>query len=107
MKSSVNYTEEERLYIIEAYEKNPNRSTVEELAISLEKSTKSIIGKLSREGVYRRESYTTKNGSKPITKAELIPMIADLLNLRVEDLEGLEKCPKGVLKVLCKAQTTP
>ena len=40
-------------HIIEAYQKNPNRDTVEMLADELQKSVKSIIGKLSREGVYR------------------------------------------------------
>lgn len=97
-----NYTEEQTKYMIEVYSKNPGRGTVEMLASELDKSTKSIIGKLSREGVYRRESYVTKTGEKPITKVELVASIADSLGVSVDSLEGLEKTPKGVLKLLSK-----
>ena len=97
-----NYTEEQTKYMIEVYSKNPERGTVELLASELDKSTKSIIGKLSREGVYRRESYVTKTGEKPITKVELVASIADSLGVSVDSLEGLEKTPKGVLKLLSK-----
>ena len=97
-----NYTEEQTKYMIEVYSKNPERGTVEMLASELDKSTKSIIGKLSREGVYRRESYVTKTGEKPITKVELVASIADSLGVSVDSLEGLEKTPKGVLKLLSK-----
>jgi len=97
-----NYTEEQTKYMIEVYSKNPERGTVELLAQELDKSTKSIIGKLSREGVYRRESYVTKTGEKPITKVELVASIADSLGVSVDSLEGLEKTPKGVLKLLSK-----
>ena len=51
----MNYNEEQTKHIVEAYQSNPNRETVEALAKELSKSIKSIIGKLSREGVYRRE----------------------------------------------------
>jgi hypothetical protein len=97
-----NYTEEQTKYMIEVYSKNPERGTVELLAQELDKSTKSIIGKLSREGVYRRESYVTKTGEKPITKVELVASIADSLGVSVDSLEGLEKTPKGVLKLLSR-----
>jgi len=97
-----NYTEEQTKYMSEVYSKNPERGTVELLAQELDKSTKSIIGKLSREGVYRRESYVTKTGEKPITKVELVASIADSLGVSVDSLEGLEKTPKGVLKLLSR-----
>ena len=58
----MNYTEDQTKHIIQAYQRNPNRDTVEMLAEELEKSVKSIIGKLSREGVYRREIYKAKSG---------------------------------------------
>ena len=53
----MNYTDEQTKYMVEEYTKKPSRITVERLAKELEKSTKSIIGKLSREGVYRRSVY--------------------------------------------------
>ena len=96
----MNYTEEQTKHIIEAYQRNPNRDTVEMLAEDLQKSIKSIIGKLSREGVYRREIYKTKSGELPVTKVEIVSNIADSLGIEVESLLGLEKTPKATLKIL-------
>ena len=96
----MNYNEEQTKHIVEAYQSNPNRETVEALAKELSKSIKSIIGKLSREGVYRREIYKTKTGELPVTKVEIVSNIADDLGLEVESLFGLEKAPKATLKKL-------
>ena len=65
---AVNYTEEQVAVMIEKYSNNPTRETVEFLAEEMDKSIKSIIGKLSREGVYKKTEYVTKTGEKPITK---------------------------------------
>ena len=94
----MNYTEEQRDYIVREYQEAPSRETVERLANELDKTIKSIIGKLSREGVYRREVYKTKTGEDPITKAELVVQISEALGIDVENLAGLEKAPKLVLK---------
>ena len=59
---SVNYTEQQVQHMIEEYKNNPTRETVENLAEELNKSIKSIIGKLSREGVYQKTVYKTKTG---------------------------------------------
>ncbi len=96
----MNYTEDQTKHIIEAYQRSPNRDTVEMLAEELQKSVKSIIGKLSREGVYRREIYKTKSGELPVTKVEIVSNIADSLGIEVESLLGLEKTPKATLKKL-------
>ena len=96
----MNYTEDQTKHIIEAYQRNPNRDTVEMLADELQKSVKSIIGKLSREGVYRREIYKTKSGELPVTKVEIFSNIADSLGIEVDSLLGLEKTPKATLKNL-------
>ena len=96
----MNYSEEQTQYIVKEYRSNPNRETVESLATELNKSIKSIIGKLSREGVYRREIYKTKTGELPVTKVEIVSNIADSLGLEVENLFGLEKTPKATLKTL-------
>ena len=61
---------------------------------TIERSKKSIIGKLSREGVYRREVYVSKTGEKPITKVEIVSHIAEGLGVEVSDLAGLEKVQK-------------
>ena len=98
-----NYTEEETHMLVNEYLDSPNPEKVEELAERLGKSKKSIIGKLSREGVYRREVYVSKTGEKPITKVEIVENIAEGLGLESRDLVGLEKSPKESLKNLEKA----
>lgn len=96
----MNYTQEETQYMINEYTTNPNKETVESLAKLMTRSEKSIIGKLSREGVYQRSIYKSKTGNEPITKVELVNTIASNLNLELEILAGLEKAPKQVLKML-------
>ena len=96
----INYTQDQVEYITNQYRLKPDRDTVEKLAEELDKSVKSIIGKLSREGVYRKTEYTTKTGEKPVTKLEIVQEMADLLEIPVEKLSGLEKSPKTVLKLL-------
>lgn len=95
-----NYDESTTKWVIEKYLENPCKETVERIANEIGKSTKSVIGKLSRERVYRRESYTTKTGEKPITKLELITLLADLYCIDSNKLTGLEKAPKPVIKIL-------
>jgi len=96
----MNYTERETEYIVTWYKENPSMVTVQSLAEELGKSTKSIIGKLSREGVYERAIYKNKSGDLPITKVEIVSSIADNLGVEVESLAGLEKAPKATLRTL-------
>ena len=91
---AVNYTQDQVEYIVNQYRLEPTRETVEKLAEELNKSVKSIIGKLSREGVYRKTEYTTKAGTKPVTKLELVTELEERLET---SLGGLEKAPKSVL----------
>ena len=100
---SVNYTEEQVKYMVEAYKDNPSSETVDELAEELNKSVKSIIGKLSREGVYKKTVYKTKTGENPITKKELVESIAGMLDIDSIKIAGLEKAPKADLKNLVEA----
>ena len=95
-----NYNAKQVDFMIEEYTAKPNRETVDKLAETLNKSIKSIIGKLSREGVYQKAIYKTKTGEVPITKAEIIFNIADTLDANGERLKGLEKAPKQELKYL-------
>ena len=97
---AVNYTEEQVKQMIEEYSAKPNRETVENLADMFDKSIKSIIGKLSREGVYKKTEYVTKTGEKPETKLEIVQELADKLELSTTALAGLEKAPKIALKNL-------
>ena len=94
---NVNYTPEVTQEIVDSYETDPSMDTVRKLAEIYGKTVKSIIGKLSREGVYQKASYTTKTGAKPITKAEIVAQITDQLDLDVETVAGLDKAPKAAL----------
>ena len=94
---NVNYTPEVTQVIVDSYETDPSMDTVRKLAEIHGKTVKSIIGKLSREGVYQKATYTTKTGAKPITKAEIVAQIVDKLDLDVDAVAGLEKAPKSAL----------
>lgn len=100
---SINYTQEQVELMIEAYKSNPSRETVENLAEDLDKSVKSIIGKLSREGVYKKTIYKTKTGEDPETKKEIVQELAERLEINYEAIAGLEKAPKSSLKILRSA----
>ena len=97
---AANYTEEQVQYMVDEYTAQPNRSTVDKLAEKLNKSIKSIIGKLSREGVYQKAIYRTKTGEIPMTKGEIIVQVAYILKAVYDRLAGLEKSPKQDLKYL-------
>ncbi len=99
----MNYSKETTAYIVAEYTANPSRDTVNSLASKLGKPAKSIIGKLSREGVYRRAFYTTKTGEEPVTKLELVSEIASNLDIPEDKLLGLEKSPKSALKFLVES----
>ena len=94
---NVNYTPEVTQVIVDSYETAPNMDTVRKLAEIYGKTVKSIIGKLSREGVYQKASYVTKTGAKPITKAEIVAQITDKLDLDEQAVAGLDKAPKAAL----------
>ena len=97
---ATNYTEEQVEMMRARYQEEPTRETVENLAEELNKSIKSIIGKLSREGIYQKAIYKTKTGEIPITKSQLIQKIADLLEIDSSKIMGLEKAPKQDIKYL-------
>ena len=96
----MNYSREMTEDMVGQYQAAPNRQTVAILANKYGKSEKSIIGKLSKEGVYKRAVYKTKTGETPITKAQLVEDIEVYLGLMQGDMAGLEKAPKSVLKIL-------
>ena len=97
---AANYTQDQVEFMVNSYRKQPDRETVNALAEELDKSVKSIIGKLSREGVYRKQVYKTKTGEVPVTKEQLILGLAELFEIDSSKLMGLEKAPKQVIKYL-------
>jgi len=97
---AVNYTQEQVDYMKTLYDQEPTRDTVQKLANELNKSVKSIIGKLSREGIYQKTEYLSKTGERPITKKQMVEIIARELVGESSKLAGLEKAPKADLKYL-------
>ena len=94
----MNYTVKETARIVSEYENEPSRATVDRLADEYKKSARSIIGKLAKEGVYKRVEYRTKTGEVPVTKLQIVEDIQSQLGC--ESLTGLEKAPKQTLKIL-------
>jgi len=70
-----NYTDEMVASMTEQYVANPTRDTVDALAQEFGKSVRSIIAKLSREGVYVAQPKVTKTGEPVVRKAELVEIL--------------------------------
>jgi len=75
MATAKNYTEEMVASMTEAYQANPSRDTVDSLAQQFGKTTRSIIAKLSREGVYVAQPRTTKTGEPVVSKSQFVVAI--------------------------------
>jgi uncharacterized membrane protein YheB (UPF0754 family) len=62
---------------------------VEKIALNLDKSVRSVIAKLSREGVYQSKTKTA--GTARITKAVMVAAIAAVVSNSAIALDSLEK----------------
>lgn len=96
-EKTVNYTPEQTLKLVADYKSG---MSVETLAESLGKSVRSIVAKLSREGVYQKKEYQTKTGETPVSKDALADQIANILGLSEADAESLTKANKSALKAI-------
>ena len=104
MEKTVNYTPEQTALLVEAYRAG---ATIESLAETFGKSVRSIVAKLSREGVYQKKTYTTKSGETPVSKDSLADKIGVLVGLSESETESLTKCTKTALqKILQKVSIT-
>jgi hypothetical protein len=95
-----NYTDEMVARLVEQYEAEPTRETVNELAVELGKSPRSVIAKLCTLGIYQTPPRTTKNG-KPIVKKE--EMVAEICESLGVEIPSLVKTNKRDLETLVKA----
>ena len=84
--SAKNYTDEMVASMTEAYQANPSRETVDNLASQFGKTTRSVIAKLSREGVYVAQPRTTKTGEPVVSKAQFVTAIEAHLNTEMPTL---------------------
>ena len=86
-----NYTDEMVAQMTEAYVANPTRETVEVLATSKGKSVRSVIAKLSREGVYVAQPKVTKTGEPVVRKQELVVALQDHFGIAIPTLVKASK----------------
>lgn len=84
--TQVNYTDEQTVELVQAYQAG---EAVEALAERFQKSVRSIVAKLSREGVYQPK--TKAKGAGRVTKAAMIQHLEELLQLDPKALQSLEK----------------
>ena len=96
----VNYTPEQTAELVTGYTEG---LTVETLAEQFGKSARSIIAKLSREGVYKAKVYTTKAGEPSIKKDAHADAIGSILNLSEPEIESLTKANKSALRKIFEA----
>ncbi len=75
MAQAKNYTDEMVAQMTKDYTANPTRETVDSLAKTFGKTTRSIIAKLSREGVYVAQPRTTKTGEPVVSKSQFVSAI--------------------------------
>jgi hypothetical protein len=93
----VNYTEDQTTMMVSEYTANPSRATVEALAVTFGKSVRSIVAKLSREGVYQKAERTTKTGEPIQKKDATADAIGAVLQLTEAETESLTKANKTAL----------
>jgi hypothetical protein len=106
-----NYTAEQTAELVAGYTADKSRATVEAFAAKFGKNVKSIIAKLSKEGVYVAKVYTTKTGEPSIKKDAHADAIGLIANLTEAETESLTKANKTalvkIMAVFQRAAETP
>lgn len=91
----VNYTAEQTTDLVNQYKAG---TSLEQLSESFGKSVRSIVAKLSREGVYEPKSRAT--GAARVTKQDMVTEIAQWLDRDHFEVVSLEKASHEVLSLL-------
>ena len=92
------YTVEQTQELVAAYTAEPAQETVIMFAEKFGKTVKSVIAKLSREGVYKKKEYVSKTGEKPVKKEELATEFMELFGLSDAEADSIAKANKTALK---------
>ncbi len=91
---NVNYTPEQTEQMKAQY---LSGITAEEIAQMLGKTVRSVVAKLSREGVYVAKTYVSKSG-EPVAKKDMVAdSIGLVLGLTEAETESLTKANKTAL----------
>lgn len=97
---ATNYTAEQTTELVNAYRAG---ETVEVLAERLNKSVRSVVAKLSREGAYVAKARVA--GGRQATKAQMLEQVAELLGMDAGTLESFQKGDKAAIEALLGAVT--
>ena len=97
---TVNYTAEQTARMVADYAAGVS---VDQIAETLGKSVRSVVAKLSREGVYKKKEYKTKTGEAVVKKDAHADAIGAILRLPENDIESLTKANKSALKAIFDA----
>lgn len=101
------YTDKQIKYVLEEYKKvldqpyEERTAVVEALAEELGVSVYSIRSLLVSHDVYRKKSYTTKRGKRPISKEDLVSKLENYLGIPGR-LDSLSKANKTDIILLIK-----
>lgn len=91
------YTVEQTAELVAAYKAAPTAETVATFAEKFGKTVKSVVAKLSREGVYQKKEYKTKTGDTVVKKDEIANEFQTLFGLTEGEADSLTKANKTAL----------
>ena len=97
---SVNYTPEQTAKMVSDYAAGV---TVENIALELGKTIRSVVAKLSREKVYIAKTYTSKTGAPVVKKDAHADAIGAILNMSENEVDSLTKANKTALEKIFTA----
>ena len=95
---TVTYTEAQTAELREAYLADSSQATVDMFAAKFSKSVRSIVAKLSREGIYKKKEYVSKTGEKPVKKEALADEFQAIFGLSESEADSITKANKTALK---------
>ena len=99
-----NYSEKDVAFMTEAYTNEPTRDTVDMIAEKLGKNARSVIAKLSREGVYVAQPRVTKAGEPVVLKSEFVSRIHKALGIEIPSIVKATKTDLAKLADHLEAQ---
>jgi len=100
---AVNYTADQTAEMLAEYVSAPTSATVELLAAKMGKTVRSVVAKLSREGVYKAKERVSKTGAPVQKKDSMADAIGAILQMTEAECESLAKANKTALDKIFKA----
>jgi len=99
-EKTVNYTTEQTEQLCGLYGEG---KTIEEISSIMARKPASLIAKLSRLGIYKPKTYTTKTGETVAKKADIATDISLFIGTQSpEQIESLSRVNKGTLQAILK-----